>query len=131
MTATRTDKHRAVCEAGKKALQVDTARAIARAMVAAESRGAGDTAGAMRRLAARHGLTFTFFWSLRYRPPKDLLLSAWTGLLAAYEAECERQAARLAAEAELARTLKDAADADRLRPAGLKALAPAPRRRPR
>ena len=60
-----------------------------------ESRGPGDTDNAMARLARRTGLPRSTLWALRYRPPKDVLASVYLTLRGAYEAEHERQIARL------------------------------------
>lgn len=53
---------------------VAVASEIARRLVQAESRGPGDTENAMRRISSRWGVPFTFLWSLRYRPPADILM---------------------------------------------------------
>lgn len=74
---------------------VAVATDIARRLVHAESRGPGDTKNAMRRLSARYGIPFNTLWSLRYRPPGDILMGVYRRLVAAYEAECERQMRRI------------------------------------
>lgn len=103
-------------------LYVDQARAIARDLVQHESRGPGDTDNAMRRLEARYGVPYGFLWSLRYRPPKDVLMGAWHRLTAAYRAECERVERRAAAERERIEAL-DAALASMGNAAGAEAKA--------
>ena len=80
---------------GRAMSDVATAAKIARRMVQAESRGPGDTINAMRRMSARYGLSFNFLWSLRYRPPADILMRPYRLLISAYEAERERQMRRL------------------------------------
>lgn len=70
---------------------VDDACDMARALVRRESRGPGDTEFAMRRLEARYGLPYSTLWRLRYRRPKDILVSVFARLQAAYLAECDRQ----------------------------------------
>lgn len=70
---------------------VEHAARMSRVMVAREMRGPGDTEAAMRRIEARYGVPYSLQWSLRYRPPKDILVGAWLRLSAAYQAECERQ----------------------------------------
>lgn len=70
---------------------VETAGAWARWLVQRESRGPGDTENAMRRISRRYGVPYSILWSLRYRPPKDMLVSAFIRLEAAYEAEKLRQ----------------------------------------
>jgi hypothetical protein len=67
------------------------AREWAKFLVHRESRGPGDRENAMERVARRHGLTRGLLWSLLYRPPKDMLVSKFMSLQAAYIAECERQ----------------------------------------
>ena len=80
---------------------LDEARLWANDLVQRESRGNGDTENAMRRLEQRFGISWRTFWSLRYRPPKDILIGTYLGLKNAYEAECERQMALLRHELEL------------------------------
>lgn len=74
-----------------EAKAVDIAQRWAKWMVQKETKGPGDTENAMRRLANRYGLTYSFLWSLRYRAPKDLLVSQFEKLGNAYEAERQRQ----------------------------------------
>lgn len=69
--------------------------------------GMGDTQeAAMYRAEQKYGVPAQTFWSLRYRPPKDLLTSIYMRLYAAYFNECERQEAKLRHELEMARALK-------------------------
>lgn len=70
---------------------VAEARLWANELVRRESRGAGDTENAMRRLEARYGIEWRTFWKLRYRPPSDVMVGVYLKLRAAYQAECERQ----------------------------------------
>lgn len=68
----------------------------ANALVAREYRGPGDTIeGAMSRAERRWGVPFQTFWSLRYRPPKDVLASIYLTIQSAYEAAVASQEARL------------------------------------
>jgi hypothetical protein len=67
------------------------ARVWARALIRSESRGPGDTEPAMRRLEGRYGIPWRTFWTLKYRPPSDVMVGVYLQLKAAYEAECERQ----------------------------------------
>ena len=71
---------------------VDDARDRARWLVDHESRGSGDTRNAMERIARRYRIPFSQLWALRYREPKDILVTTYFAILAAHEAECERQA---------------------------------------
>ena len=71
---------------------VDDARDKSRWLVNQESRGPGDTRGAMERVSRRYGIPFSVLWSLRYRNPNDILVSAYFAIIQAHEAECDRQA---------------------------------------
>ncbi|MGV7034879.1 hypothetical protein [Methylobacterium symbioticum] len=66
-----------------------------------ESRGPGDTANAMRRLAQRSAVPFAKLWALRYRPPKAIASHVLARLAAAHAAEVERQLRKLAHDAEI------------------------------
>lgn len=93
-------------QVSKKDSHVDSlsvARDWANVLVRRESRGSGDTENAMRRLEARYGIPWRVFWSLRYRPPRDLLLNTFLQLRAAYLHECERQQALLQHEIAVAK----------------------------
>lgn len=79
---------------------VERAAMMADAMVKRESRGPGDLDNAMRRLSRRYRIPHGTFWSLKYRRPKDMLVSVFAKLSDAYEAELERQ--RQALEHDLA-----------------------------
>lgn len=80
------------CVLGTKAMSaVEQARGWAGEMVRREMRGPCDTDNAMRRVANRYGIPRRVFHTLRYRAPKDIGASVYLKLLAAYEAECERQ----------------------------------------
>jgi hypothetical protein len=83
---------------------VADARQWAGALVAREHRGPGDTVdAAMWRAEQRYGIERSTFWSLRYRPPKDIVVGVYMRLKAAYESEVARQEARLAHELLLAK----------------------------
>lgn len=83
---------------GESKMTVATAQQMARTLVQREARGPGDLDNAMRRLEARYGVPYSFLWSLRYRPPKNMLVTAWQTLRSAYAAECARQARILSHE---------------------------------
>lgn len=87
---------------------VETAQDIARRLINAEARGPGDYENAMRRLEARRGIPFSLLHSLKYRQPKDILLSQWNLLLDVYEMECARQERRYQLQRETAKALKNA-----------------------
>ena len=73
-----------------------------RQLVHFESRGPGDMENAMHRLETRYGIPWRTFWSLRYRPPADVLVGVWRQLHSAYEHECQRQERLLAHERHIA-----------------------------
>ena len=87
---------------------VETAQDIAKRLINAEANGPGDFENAMRRLEARRGIPFSLLYSLKYRPPKDILLSQWNLLLDVYEMECARQERRYQLQRETAKALKNA-----------------------
>lgn len=70
---------------------VEHAALMANEMVRRECRGPGDMDNAMRRLSRRYGIPHGTFWSLRYKKPRDMFVSAFAKLSEAYEAECQRQ----------------------------------------
>lgn len=63
----------------------------ANTLIRRESRGPGDLPNAMRRLEARYGIPWRTFWSLRYRPPEDILTGIYFRLHQAFQLECQRQ----------------------------------------
>lgn len=69
---------------------VETAAKWVRSMVQRESKSPGDTVNAMRRLSKRYSIPYSLLWSLKYRPPKDLYVSAYQKLEKAYESEINR-----------------------------------------
>ena len=85
---------------------VEEAKGWANRLIAAHHRGPGDTTdAAIHRAAVKHGLDPQLLWRLRYRSPKSIVTGAWKRVKAAYEAECERQEARLRHELEITKTL--------------------------
>ena len=85
---------------------VEQARGWANKLIAANHRGPGDTVdAAIHRAAVKHGLDPKALWRLRYRTPKDMQVSTWSRIKAAYEAECERQEAKLRHELEITKAL--------------------------
>lgn len=96
---------------------VAVARDVANRLIVNESRGPGDIDNAMRRLEAKYGIPYSFLWSLRYRPPTDILVGAWSRLVSAYEVECARHQRRLESERQLMRTLGHAANSFAMRAA--------------
>lgn len=92
------------------AATMDRARYMASELIRMESRGSGDLENAMRRLGSRHGMNWRLFWTLRYRAPRDMMVSAFEKLDAAYRAECTRQLKRLEHELQVARLAGAAVD---------------------
>jgi hypothetical protein len=90
---------------------VNRAASWADALLAKVHRGPGDTIdAAMYRAESKYGIPAQTFWSLRYRPPKDILASVYLRLQSAYEAECAKQEAKLRHEIEMTkRVMGDAA----------------------
>lgn len=87
-------------------LPVSQAKNWANGLIRAAHRGPGDTTdAAIHRAAVKHGIDPKQLWRLRYRTPKDMLASVYLRIKAAYEAECERQEARLRHELEITKAL--------------------------
>ena len=81
---------------------VEEAKRLVRELIQIESRGAGDTENAMRRLGNRYGIPWRTFWTLRYRTPRDVFVGVYQKLQTAHRVECERQIERLRHELEVA-----------------------------
>jgi hypothetical protein len=79
------------------------AKRLVNELIRIESRGAGDTESAMRRLANRYGIPWRTFWTLRYRTPSDVFVSVFQKLQAAHRAEIGRQIERLRHEISIAK----------------------------
>lgn len=84
---------------------VDQAAEWAKSLTQSETRGPGDQPNAWRRLEAKYGIPEYAFWSLRYRKPRDIAVSLYMRLHAAYQAECERQQRRLMHEIEVTKEI--------------------------
>ena len=85
---------------------VHEAQRWASALLEREHRGPGDTLdAAMWRAQQKWGIDHSTFWSLRYRPPRELFVSVYMRLRQAYEAEVNRQEARLQHELMLAKAV--------------------------
>lgn len=82
----------------------EDARRLANELIRMESRGAGDTESAMKRLGRRYGLNWRVFWTLRYRRPADVFVSVYQKLNDAYRAECGRQLRKLEHELQIAQS---------------------------
>lgn len=70
-------------------------------MVMREAKCPGDIINAMRRLSNRHSVPYSLLWSLKYRPPKDLYVSAFEKLEAAYAKELRSAVSALDHERKL------------------------------
>lgn len=99
------------------------ARSLAAQLLGWETRGPGDTANAMRRIATRYGVPYSAQWALRYRPPKRVWSDILRALQAAHAAERERQLRKLAHDVEI--TARVAGADHPAVVAGLAALGPA------
>jgi len=75
-----------------------------------ETRGPGDTANAMKRVAQRAALPFSKLWALRYRPPKAVASHVLAALEAAHAREVERQLRKLAHDVEITTRIAGPAD---------------------
>ena len=82
---------------------VADARKWADALVMREYQGPGQMDRAIDRASQKTGLDRHVVWSLRYRPPTDILVSVYSRLKEAYEAECARQMRLYEHERALAR----------------------------
>lgn len=70
-------------------------------MVKQEAKCPGDAINAMRRISNRHSVPYSLLWSLKYRPPKDLYVSAFEKLEAAYDKELRSAVSALDQERKL------------------------------
>lgn len=78
------------------------AQRLVNEMLRWESRGAGDTENAMRRLGNRHGIPWRVFWTMKYRTPKDLFVSVFEEIKAAHKTEAHRQLRKVQYELQIA-----------------------------
>jgi hypothetical protein len=94
------------CEKSERGVAMTTAvkqaQDWANELIRAEARGACDFGDAMRRVARKIGVSYSTLRGLRYRPPKDVGVSLYLTLHAAYRAECDRQARKLENEIAIA-----------------------------
>lgn len=76
---------------------LDNAARWSKDLTRMRSRGPGDTENAMRSIEREYGVDYWTLWRLRYRKSalRDIGVSAYMTLKAAYEAECERQLRKL------------------------------------
>jgi len=88
----------------------DVATGYVRRMVENETRGWGDTDGAMARLEAKYGLPFWTLQNLRTGRAKTVEASLFNRIKAAFVDQCGRHAARLLHEAEMAKAVNPDVD---------------------
>lgn len=87
------------------AMPVATASHYVKTMVEREARGEGDLAGAIERIARRHGLTKWQVERLRKGRSKTIEAGLFSRIRAAYLAEVERQISKLEHELALERAI--------------------------
>lgn len=81
---------------------VEEASSKASWLVQREVRGPGDLPQAMHRIEARYGIPYATLLALRYRKPRDILISVYVRICEAHRAECERQKRLIEHEAAIA-----------------------------
>lgn len=76
---------------------LDEAAEWSKSLTRMRARGPGDTENAMRSIERDYGVDYWILWRLRYRKSalRDIGVSAYMRLKAAYQAECERQMRKL------------------------------------
>jgi hypothetical protein len=76
---------------------LDEAAEWGKSLTRMRARGPGDTENAMRSIERDYGVDYWILWRLRYRKSalRDIGVSAYMALKAAYQAECERQMRKL------------------------------------
>lgn len=95
------------------AAYVDQAVQWSRDLTRMRTRGPGDIPNAMRSIERDYGIDYWTQWQLRYARDrfKDIGISIYARLHAAYVAECDRQARKFQHEREIARKLAGPAHA--------------------
>jgi hypothetical protein len=85
------------------AIYLDEAERWSKDLTRMRARGPGDTENAMRSIERDYGVDYWILWRLRYRKSalRDIGVTAYMLLKAAYQAECERQMRRLKHEIAL------------------------------
>jgi hypothetical protein len=76
---------------------IDNAARWSKDLTRMKARGPGDTDNAMRSIEREYGIDYWTLWKLRYRRSaiRDIGVSIYMRLQAAYQAECERQMRKL------------------------------------
>ncbi len=85
---------------------VEDAQRWADFLIKREFKGPGDTLdAAMARCERKHRVSRSVLWSLRYRRPKDMLVSVYMALRNAYEVEISKLDRKIEEELRLAELL--------------------------
>lgn len=85
---------------------IDEAKGWADFLIRREFRGPGDTVdAAMARCERKHHIARSVLWGLRYRPPKDMMVSLYMKLRSAYEIELRKLDLRIEEEIRKAELL--------------------------
>lgn len=87
------------------AVYIQQAATWSKELTRMRSRGPGDLENAMRGIEREYGVDYWTLWQLRYRLDRfrDIGVSVYMRLQAAYQAECTRQMRRLQHEISIAR----------------------------
>lgn len=86
---------------------LDNAARWSKDLTRMKARGPGDTENAMRAIEREYGIDYWMLWKLRYRRSaiKDIGVSIYARIEAAYRTECERQMRKLQHEIEITETI--------------------------
>ena len=97
---------------------LDNAERWSKDLTRMRAHGAGDVDNAMRSIEREYGVDYWTLWKLRYRRSaiKDIGVSIYMRLQAAYQAECEKQMRKLQHEIEVTEAIAGA-DSDAVRAA--------------
>lgn len=89
---------------------LDNAEHWTKDMTRMKARGPGDTENAMRAIEREYGIDYWTMWRLRYRRSavRDIGITIYSKIEAAYRAECERQLRRLQHEIEITEAIAGA-----------------------
>jgi len=92
------------------AAYIDQAAQWSKELTRMKSRGPGDLDNAMRRVEREYEIDYSILYTLRYRRNrlKDIGVSVYMRLQAAYRAECERQMRKLLHEIEITKAVAGA-----------------------
>lgn len=80
---------------------VSEAQRMAAVLISKEIRAGESAEGALRRVAAKCGVTYHTLWQLRYRAPKRMFVDVFFAISKAHEAMCEQQRKKLEHEIRL------------------------------